>query len=603
MESIILHPAKGVNTFAKAQNYATPGPYERTPSLACSHVPTLVHFCIRRLVDFPDQIGRVCILYVPPETEGDSDVLRTLIPSYSYQKNTFDKTTLDPRLWAVLVQLFDRLPSVFSTCWLALNDKHLLTLQRIECSDRFTLIVILDLSGSTNLTDDTVHKLFGLRHLSALDMSNTSVSALAVKLLRPRLNPVDDSQGPRALRVLCLENCRAVSDPVYEYLHLFPLLCLVDLRGTKCSGHLPVSDMFSFQPHEDKRMYRPTPLDAILSYLCKDQPAMYSSKNVYTLMVAQERYPSRHAWQDQDPKSGSDTDDVARDHFNVLSRVSSHSDVGGDPSNLSRKEEADTANLPSRDAYDPDVRKADDDVFVAPGVVEDAREFASRLHARQFYGGASASSLQSSLLTQSPPRPRPSRSHRSNIEDHHFTLYRRPPPFSSSHNRTDKTAPDTFENMRVDPRTLSSRKDAVAMSAQGFLASRKRARLGVETPDMPGSSTTTAAHVPNLISSSETLPPPTQPVASTTKKPNPFAKRIGLTSSNQATPSAVPVKPLVPISAIPRPEFPKDDTTRSASEKGKLKAGIPKKSSGKKDLQTPRPTNQFDWGSWSKRGR
>ncbi|TRM58695.1 hypothetical protein BD626DRAFT_539915 [Schizophyllum amplum] len=516
MESIILHPAKGVNTFAKVQNYATPGPYERTPSLACSHVPTLVHFCIRRLVDFPDQIGRVCILYVPPETEGDSDVLRTLIPSYSYQKNTFDKTTLDPRLWAVLVQLFDRLPSVFSTCWLALNDKHLLTLQRIECSDRFTLIVILDLSGSTNLTDDTVHKLFGLRHLSALDMSNTSVSALAVKLLRPRLNPVDDSQGPRALRVLCLENCRAVSDPVYEYLHLFPLLCLVDLRGTKCSGHLP------------------------------DQPAMYSSKNVYTLMVAQERYPSRHAWQDQDPKSGSDTDDVARDHFNVLSRVSSHSDVGGDPSNLSRKEEADTANLPSRDAYDPDVRKADDDVFVAPGVVEDAREFASRLHARQFYGGASASSLQ------------------------------RPPPFSSSHNRTDKTAPDTFENMRVDPRTLSSRKDAVAMSAQGFLASRKRARLGVERQTC---------------------------LASTTKKPNPFAKRIGLTSSNQATPSAVPVKPLVPISAIPRPEFPKDDTTRSASEKGKLKAGIPKKSSGKKDLQTPRPTNQFDWGSWSKRGR
>ena len=227
MAPIILQPLSNDGAPRNAPGHATPGPYERAQTLPWSHVPSLAYFCIRRLVDYPEYAGRVSLPYVPPETEGDPDILRTLIPSYSYFDNTLDYNALDPRLWAVIVQLFDGLPSALSTYSLALNDKHLPLLQRIECTERFSLVVVLDLSGSPNLTDGTIQKLFELRHLAALDISKTRISALGVKLLRPRTSATDGHEGPRALRVLSLRGCRAVDDDVLGYLGLFPFLSVI----------------------------------------------------------------------------------------------------------------------------------------------------------------------------------------------------------------------------------------------------------------------------------------------------------------------------------------------------------------------------------------
>ncbi|KAL1687076.1 hypothetical protein GGG16DRAFT_128236 [Schizophyllum commune] len=611
MAPIILQPLFSDGAPRNASSHATPGPYERAQTLPWTHVPSLAYFCIRRLVDYPEYAGRVSLPYVPPETEGDPDILRTLIPSYSYLDNTLDYNALDPRLWAVIVQLFDGLPSVFSTYSLALNDKHLPLLQRVECTERFSLVVVLDLSGSPNLTDGTIQKLFELRYLAALDISKTRISALGVKLLRPRTSATDGHEGPRALRVLSLRGCRAVDDDVLGYFGLFPFLSVIDIRYTACSGRLPKNGTFPFRPCSNAKLFHPTPHDLILAKLRKEQAELYSSSNVYTLSVAQERYPASQALC---------TADELRDKANV--GVIGITSSGGDDAPEATDQLVDSACAePAADAGEADEKdqigpKTDNSspfdvasLLDAPEVAEDSRDFASRLKARQFYGVPATrpqNSRQhpstSSYHTYARYRLEASAKQRPGIEDPRFTLYRPPPPYSSLPTLTERPLKHSTatprKDLRLDPALLSSGKNAVSKAAQDFLVSRKRPRL--EPAEAAGLTNSFQSPAAKTRATSSSFTPATSTV---TKKANPFAAKRG--SGPSSRPNTSLSKPLTPISALPRPEFPPDELANNLREAAKaLAREVAKKgkSKEKKNKGPSKPEKQFDWTTWSRKG-
>ncbi|KAL1698408.1 hypothetical protein EV121DRAFT_218239 [Schizophyllum commune] len=671
MAPIILQPPFSDGAPKNASRHATPGPYERDQTLPWTHVPSLAYFCIRRLVDYPEYAGRVSLPYVPPETEGDPDILRTLVPSYSYFDNTLDYNALDPRLWAVIVQLFDGLPSIFSTYSLALNDKHLPLLQRVECTEHFSLVVVLDLSGSPNLTDGTVQKLFELRHLAALDISKTRISALGVKLLRPRTSATDGHEGPRALRVLSLRGCRAVDDDVLGYLRLFPLLSVIgtnsqsrirmncnkgrtDIRDTACCGRIPKSGASSFRPCSNAKLFYPTPHDIILANLRQELVELYSSSNVYTLSVAQERYPASQQFPTADELRDDDLD--ARELLTAT-------EEGDAPEVTDQLLGVSSARSTTKagDAFEKDqIETITDDVdslLNAPEVAEDSREFASRLNARQFYGVPNnrPSRHRPSTSYRTSARVDPSAKHRHEIEDPRFTLYRPPPPYSSLSKSVEKSRPPAASrsdprssaagrtDLRLDPALLSSGKDAVSKAAQDFLVARKRPRLdpaevaGLKNSFQSPAAKTRATNSSSTPAASSSFTPATSssftPATSTvTKKANPFAAKRGSGPSSRLQPSSSsrPVasssssshpspskpmdtsppkntslsKPLTPISALPRPEFPPDEIAKNAREAAKAMARDvvkKEKSKEKKDKGSSKPEKQFDWTTWSRK--
>ncbi|KAL1762189.1 hypothetical protein FB107DRAFT_285607 [Schizophyllum commune] len=650
MAPIILQPLSNDGAPMNAPGHATPGPYERAQTLPWSHVPSLAYFCIRRLVDYPEYAGRVSLPYVPPETEGDPDILRTLIPSYSYFDNTLNYNTLDPRLWAVIVQLFDGLPSALSTYSLALNDKHLPLLQRVECTERFSLVVVLDLSGSPNLTDGTIQKLFELRHLAALDISKTRISALGVKLLRPRTSATDGHEGPRALRVLSLRGCRAVDDDVLGYLGLFPFLSVIDIRDTACSGRLPKNGAFPFRPCSNARLFHPTPHDLILAKLRKEQAELYSSTNVYTLSVAQERYPASQALC---------AADELRDKANVgiIGITSSRGDDAPEATDqlagsACAEPAADAGEADEKDQIGPTTdnssRSGIASLIDAPEVAEDSRDFASRLKARQFYGVPATrpqTSRQhpstSSYHTYARYRLETSAKQRPGIEDARFTLYRPPPPYSSLPKSVERplnhSTATPRKDLRLDPALLSSGKDAVSKAAQDFLVARKRPRLdpaeaaGLKNSFQSPAAKTRATNSSSTPATSSSFTPATSTV---TKKANPFAAKRGSGPSSRLQPSSSsrPVasspsssypssskpmdtsppknnslsKPLTPISALPRPEFPPDEIAKNLREAAKATAKArevakKRKSKEKEDKGPSKPQTQFDWTTWSRK--
>ncbi|KAL1744011.1 hypothetical protein HDZ31DRAFT_64486 [Schizophyllum fasciatum] len=585
-------------SFTASRNYATSGPYERAEVLPWTHVPSLAYFCIRRLAEYPNQVPEtISIPYVPPAADGAPDIIRTLIPSYSYRDNMLDQDALDPRVWAVIVQLFTGLPSVLSTCSLALNDKHLPLLQGIDCTKRFALIVILDLSGSPNLTDESVPRLFVLRHLAALDMSKTRITSLAIKLLRPRTGAINAEEGPKALRVLSVRGCSAVDNDVLSHLELFPLLSVVDLRGTACSGRSLDHEASSFRPCDEARFYHPTPLDLTLSRLQEEQPELYSSANVFTLSIAQERYPATSPTPDvlgettsvdkspplapkgEDNEMNTAAEDAgpsctsSATHAGSVQRSPSPYDlitttVSGNGSEIAPSGEHDIGEL-----------------FNAPEVVQDSQDFTSRLKAQQFYGVPRSTRPVHPLRHLPSTLPRPSAKSRRKLDDYHLTLYRPPPPFHSlpkAAGRVHKFAPALHHKaLRIDPAAIPFRKEAVSKAAEDFLSSRKRSKLDSAVPMVP---LATTKHL--------TLPG---------KKANPFAKRGDGAPSHRAGPS--PPKPLLPISALPRPEFPLDEVAKNMAEGKGAKATASKKANPAASKQIKEPRQQFDWKGWSRKDR
>lgn len=197
------------------------------------YVPSLSYFCIKHLLKAPELVynygpGRP---YRPPEFRGDSDILQTLPRAAQGNVNL---SKVDPRLWAVIVQVYSDLPSELHIYRTALADKYIPSLQRIPTTEHFSLLTVLELPGCSYLNDDTIIRLTALHTLCVLDASNTPLSAQGIRRLSGTLRWGDDGvdvanqrRGPWQLRILSLRNCKQVTDNIYQCLESFILLAVV----------------------------------------------------------------------------------------------------------------------------------------------------------------------------------------------------------------------------------------------------------------------------------------------------------------------------------------------------------------------------------------
>ncbi|KAH9934744.1 uncharacterized protein B0H18DRAFT_902377 [Fomitopsis serialis] len=232
-----------------------------------NHLPSLTYFCFQALLGYPDEIhtlGPLRLTYRPPKTREAHDILRELIPAYRPDR-PLDLTRVDPRLWALLVQLYDDIPAQFRVYTLPLADTHVPLLQRIPPTPEFALLTILELPGCQELTDKNIVLLKELHSLCAFDASGTALGTWGIKSLAKTLTISEDEEiedtsprahrrGPWGLRILSLRDCINIEDKVFDCLPMFPLLSVVTsgvpAAGTKVhlpSNHAPMAS-FSIPP-------------------------------------------------------------------------------------------------------------------------------------------------------------------------------------------------------------------------------------------------------------------------------------------------------------------------------------------------------------------
>jgi hypothetical protein len=188
-------------------------------------VPPLAYFCIRTLVSYADQVHTLGSRRIRCQPK----VLHLLSPSTFSDRNTATRCLckLDPRLWSIIVQVYSGLPEGLRNYYIPLGDKHLPLLQAIPSTPSFALITVLNLARC--LSDETSHALRSLHGLSALDISNTSVSHLGIRHFAPTLTAKSSEPhcGPRGLRILRLNQCRNITDRVVGAVSNFPLLTIL----------------------------------------------------------------------------------------------------------------------------------------------------------------------------------------------------------------------------------------------------------------------------------------------------------------------------------------------------------------------------------------
>ena len=160
---------------------------------------SLVSLCIRRLLPFADEIRVSVRLHLRSST------IDELIP---------DPANVDTRLWAVLIQLFDNLPS-FLTCHTTHSPLPLL--QSIPSTPTFSLITLLDLPACPHLNDTTVLQFTSIYSLTAFDAACSALSSYALKSLVPLAQ----------LRILSLRKCRLITNDALPYFIKFPLLSVL----------------------------------------------------------------------------------------------------------------------------------------------------------------------------------------------------------------------------------------------------------------------------------------------------------------------------------------------------------------------------------------
>ncbi|KAI0273620.1 hypothetical protein BC834DRAFT_218501 [Gloeopeniophorella convolvens] len=287
-----------LNSVGPPRAYFRRGPYvadqatETNPPLR--YIPPLSYFCIRHLVETP----QIVHYYGPPRssTAGHS-VLRALMPSGLGADGRFDLKKVDPRLWAVIIQVYSDLPEDLRTYPAALSDEYVPLLQHVSASEHFSLLTVLDIPGCSHLDDDTILRLSPLHGLSVLDATGSHISAQGIRRLAGTLQwdeetpgNVSQRRGPWQLRILSLRNCKKVTNSVYQTLEAFPLLSAVDLRGTGCTwerGKMPSS----FHSATEKRFFHPShPLEALALLL--SSPGLASSTNSYFLHINRLTYAS-----------------------------------------------------------------------------------------------------------------------------------------------------------------------------------------------------------------------------------------------------------------------------------------------------------------------
>ena len=237
---------------------------------------SLVSLCIKALVPFVDQIHGL-----PYRLHLRSATLDELIP---------DPAHVDARLWAVLIQIYDNLPTFLTS---HKTDTHLPLLQSIPSTPSFSLITLLELSSCPHLKDSTIVELRFIHTLTAFDAAQSTLSPYAIKTLA-------SFTGLWQLRILSLRNCKSITDDAFPHFTKFPLLSVLgqfslsffpfylykfpDLRGTRCNTHIDGTS-FPFHPSSQDLLYHPTPLKAALMTLHTLQSELYSSTNPWFLHI------------------------------------------------------------------------------------------------------------------------------------------------------------------------------------------------------------------------------------------------------------------------------------------------------------------------------
>ncbi|KAF7304873.1 hypothetical protein MKEN_01201500 [Mycena kentingensis (nom. inval.)] len=521
---------------------ASPGPYtsNATPG-TLPFVPTLPWFCLTKLFPFPDQvavaIGNTRLIYQHPAAESDFDLLRALVPTWD--DPDFNWARVDPRLWATMAIIYDRLPERMRVYKIPLADEHLPLLQTIPSTPNLSLVTILELPGCSELSDTSVVGLKQLHSLCALDVSATRISSHGIKVFARTVQwSADEKKGPWNLRILRLRNCKAIDDAILPHLSTFHLLFVLDLRGTRCkpSAFLPT---FATSSETERPLYHPTPLTEVVERLRQSSAAIFSCPrdNVFVLHANCLQYIPAPPAQRSAPK----LEDACVTFSSTSDQVIISSSA--EPSKPAGRKQHPWSRHRRRG------RDSDYDRIVE----EELAAHAAAQRTAAFYGVGRGfpCAVPAPLTTHTygyPPEPPSIRSGDGNSDA--LMLYRPPPPWSVV---TDIAPPQQQEKkptQSAEVAVVSKQKMAQMADYMAQVANKRR-----KTAPAP------------VSSASVSIP---------TVSNNPFRKK-----TKPPQPPPQPAKPLVPISAIPTPVLPK---------------GV-----GPKPTITKSTKNKFDWGSWGKK--
>jgi len=175
-------------------------------------------------------------------------------------------------------------------------------LQQIPLTQYFSLITLLELPGSPQVTDDFISHFIHLHSLVALDISGTKVSYLAVKRLSQSLILETSPSSPRAwhgpwpLRILRLHGCRNIDNLVFQYTSKFPLLCVLDIRGTQCIPRIGSLPPEWERSNEDRPFFNSSLSNALDSLSSSESiPCkMWSSQPSFKLLINAVNEPTPH---------------------------------------------------------------------------------------------------------------------------------------------------------------------------------------------------------------------------------------------------------------------------------------------------------------------
>jgi len=268
-------------------------------------VPPLAYFCIRILIDYPDQVHSLGSHRIRCQPQ----VLHALSPSTfsDVDKPARCLCKLDPRLWSVIAQVYSGLPKGLQNYHIPLGDRHLPLLQAVPSTPSFALITVLNLARC--VSDETSHALKSLHGLCALDISQTSISHLGIRHFAPAIasDPSDIRHGTRGLRILRLYNCPKITNKVISAVSNFQLLAILgpyhlqpycqtthpeaDLRGTNCDHDLDL-DVFQRSTKRQRSLFQCSLQDALQQLRDSDSSnALFSHPDPFVIHINTEFHP------------------------------------------------------------------------------------------------------------------------------------------------------------------------------------------------------------------------------------------------------------------------------------------------------------------------
>ncbi|CAE6459169.1 unnamed protein product [Rhizoctonia solani] len=155
-------------------------------------------------------------------------------------------------------------------------------LSSIPSTPNFSIITVLDLSNCDDLHDSNISQLKVLTSLCVLDTSCTHLTDQATRNLASTL--LLQEPGPLRLQSWSLRDCEAVTNRSIESLGRFPMLCLLDLRGTSVKPQPLLYTLLNWDyntikpPREHFDFFWPHPQSSIPALIQDLKSSAYSTR-------------------------------------------------------------------------------------------------------------------------------------------------------------------------------------------------------------------------------------------------------------------------------------------------------------------------------------